>query len=566
MKVNFRGLILVFIICLTIIGCVENNDVETKSQTSFIPTVYETQSVEPIINKPEPASAEGPGLEIPLEPSKIRMGVPESIQELLGDSIELGEGFDVVDDLENASLVLSVMPAKSTEPIAFRWVFALVAPFPTVTDEITTTDLVRMWRGMAQEDFLPEYLLVSRATFHVFNQLWGSPHQERVRIVERSEMLDLAWEERKAWGILPFEEISPRWKVVRIDGVSPFDQDFDPLVYELSVNLGWKPTAVDSRAATFQVPLEAVVTNRDEEKFTSLILTGTTALVRHTALRMEEKGIAYPASDIQEWLVSADLTHISNEAPFYPECPPAIPLRGGRRFCSDPRYIELLKAVGADVIELTGNHLLDWGMDPFLYTLDLYVANNMHIYGGGRNLDEAIQPLIIEHHRNRIAFLGCNRAGPENIWAGENLPGTAPCDLNWMEEEIRRLRAKGYLPVVTFQHYEVEDFTPMNLTKQEFRRMSAAGAVIVSGSQAHFPHGFEFIDDGFMHFGLGNLFFDQMFYYHRRQFIDRHIFYNGKYLGVEILTTMLEDNARPRPMTVEERQDMLADYFLASGW
>ena len=35
----------------------------------------------------------------------------------------------------------------------------------------------------------------------------------------------------------------------------------------------------------------------------------------------------------------------------------------------------------------------------------------------------------------------------------------------------------------------------------------------------------------------------------RREFIDRHVFYDGKYLGVELLTALLEDYSRPSPMT-----------------
>ena len=95
--------------------------------------------------------------------------------------------------------------------------------------------------------------------------------------------------------------------------------------------------------------------------------------------------------------------------------------------------------------------------------------------------------------------------------------------------------------------------------------MAEAGAVVVSGSQAHFPHGFAFFGDHFVHYGLGNLFFDQMFTYNRREFLDRHSFYDGHYLGVELLTAQLEDFARPRPMTEEERIRMLTTYFEASG-
>ena len=101
--------------------------------------------------------------------------------------------------------------------------------------------------------------------------------------------------------------------------------------------------------------------------------------------------------------------------------------------------------------------------------------------------------------------------------------------------------------------------------------MADSGAVIVSGSQAHVPQIMEFRNGAFIHYGLGNLFFDQMDAVggsktKRREFIDRHVFYDGRYLGVELITTFLEDFSRPRYMTPEERQNFLEDYFKESGW
>ena len=43
-------------------------------------------------------------------------------------------------------------------------------------------------------------------------------------------------------------------------------------------------------------------------------------------------------------------------------------------------------------------------------------------------------------------------------------------------------------------------------------RVADAGATMVSGSQAHYPHIMEFRGESFIHYGLGNLFFDQMTY------------------------------------------------------
>jgi poly-gamma-glutamate synthesis protein (capsule biosynthesis protein) len=97
--------------------------------------------------------------------------------------------------------------------------------------------------------------------------------------------------------------------------------------------------------------------------------------------------------------------------------------------------------------------------------------------------------------------------------------------------------------------------------------LAEAGAVVVQGSQAHQPQGFDFDSGAFIDYGLGNLFFDQMQTLGTRQeFIDRHVFYDGRHLSVELLTAMLEEYARPRPMTLEERRALLTETFAASQW
>jgi len=119
-------------------------------------------------------------------------------------------------------------------------------------------------------------------------------------------------------------------------------------------------------------------------------------MVRHMALRMEEEGVLYPAAKIGSLLSSADVTHISNEVAFYSNCPPAKPLRGSLRFCTSPLYVQVLEAVGADVIELTGNHLLDWGAEAISETLKLYESEGFRVYGGGWTMESARQALKVE--------------------------------------------------------------------------------------------------------------------------------------------------------------------------
>ena len=137
-----------------------------------------------------------------------------------------------------------------------------------------------------------------------------------------------------------------------------------------------------------------------------------------------------------------------------------------------------------------------------------------------------------------------------------------------MQSEIQRLRASGYIPIATFQHFEYYTYAAQPNQRRDADLLTQAGAAIVSGSQAHHPQGFEISSDSFVHHGLGNLFFDQYNYSvgTEQAFIDRHVFYDGRHISTELLTILFVDYARARPMTADERAALLGAVFEASGW
>jgi poly-gamma-glutamate synthesis protein (capsule biosynthesis protein) len=441
------------------------------------------------------------------------------------------------------------------------WIYALVAPFPTVTDEVAYADLLSMWTGVPAGAMTGHSILVAESTLATFSSLWGDPDSDVVRVLPAEEILNSAWNE-SAWAIIPFEEIQPKWKVIAVDGQSPIRKNFDAEAYPLK--------------AYFSASRPLPQSNRDPSKMTTVMLTGVTAIVRATAATMEMKGVTYPGDLIGDWFREADVLHISNEVTFDKDCPP--PRAGYRNFilCSDPKYMDLLLDVGVDVVEVTGDHLRDRGNQALLETFDIYKKNNIPYYGGGINAAEARKPVLMEVNGNKIAFMGCNgKRVVKYPKATDTSPGPALCDFDDFGEQMDGLKAQGYQVIFTFQHEECYSAMPCFTHEGAFRRAADEGAVIVSGSQAHYPHIMEFYGNSFIHYGLGNLFFDQMTYIlpsgevideTRREFYDRHVFYDGKYLGVELLTAMLEDYSRPRPMTPSERTAFLAEYFHLSGW
>lgn len=436
-------------------------------------------------------------------------------------------------------------------PLA-EWIYVVAAPFVTVQDDVALPNLMISLPVLA----VAEVAAWDTAVF--------TPSDPRITyLADTDEMVERAWAERPSLVILPFDQLRPELKLLRLDGVSPLTADFDPATYPLTVlvNVAGEETAVTEFLAAWEGP----ATNWDPGKLTTVAMTGVTALTRATAYQMEISGILVPGTAVGPVLQSADIAHVSNEVSFTPDCPYPDPI-GGTTFCSREAYFELLTWLGIDVVELTGNHVNDWGTDALLYSLELYDGAGMAIFGGGADAAAAQQPAIFEHNGNRIAFVGCNPVGPAYAWAGEAKPGSRPCDESFTAQ-IAELAAAGYQVIATLQYNEFYHYAPTPQQEIDFAELVQAGATAVSGSQGHHAQGFAFVDGAFIHYGLGNLFFDQMDQLGTRQtFVDTYVFYDGRLLTVELWTGLIENYCCPREMTPAEREAALTAVFQGSGW
>jgi len=471
-------------------------------------------------------------------------------------------GMGITSDRQMASLVLDVSSNLDDSDLVAQWVYVLVAPFPTVPDGVAEADLMEIWAGNPElEPFEGVPLLVDHNTYGLFSTLWGAPLIEAVQAIPSDELLQTAWENQPSWAIIPFDQLDPRWKVLQIDDVSPIQKDFKFAIYPLTIGFVLSGDAMDIDP----------ISNYDPGKITDLMLTGVTAMVRGTALTMERKGINHPGEDIAPLTTQVDFMHVNNELPFTPDCPFPELYPEKLVFCSDVRYLALLEYIGTDFMEVSGDHFGDHGSEGTIFTLDLYDEVGLPYYGGGRDLEDGREPLLIEHNGNKIAILGCNAKGSDYYApADENTPGAVPCDFDWMEAEIIRLVGQGYKVIVTLQHIEYYSYEAQPDLVRDFGRMAEAGAVIVSGSQSHQAHGMAFTDGSFIHYGLGNLFFDQYLFCEEAAcdygFMDRHIIYDGQHISTELIPIRFIDMARPRPMTAEEKAWFLDWIFDASGW
>lgn len=444
-------------------------------------------------------------------------------------------------------------------PLA-HWIYVIAAPFATVADDISMEEVSAGWQTGSN---VLGNLILDQETLDTFSSIWGPPSPD-IHPVESNGLVDALWNGRPSWTIIPFDQLSPELKVLRLNGYSPLAREFDAASYPLNVVIG--VTGDAAGIAQLQSSWIGPRTNREPLKLTRVAMSGVTALGRATAYQMEIGGITTPGVIVAPVMQAADIAHVSHEVSFAPDCPYPNPI-GDPIFCARDSYLALIESIGTDVVELTGNHVNDWGAVNLEHTIDLYEAAGMQIFGGGRNLAQANEPALFEHHGNKVAFVGCNPVGPAFSWATDTSAGSRPCDYQAFYKQIQELREQGYLVLATLQYNEYYHYQATPQQKTDFKALVEAGATAVSGSQGHHVQAFDLYNGSFIHYGLGNLFFDQMDMLGTRQsFIDTYVIYDGRLISVELFTSLIEKYCCPRTMTESERAQLLQTVFQASGW
>ena len=497
---------------------------------------------------------------------------------LLSSACERSGTIEVINEPAPAdnNLVSRESTTTETHPITteeprpdFNLVMVPVVPFYTYSDEIIFDDIKKYWNGDTQSlnylsntNEIPE-LLLNEKFFEILKKVLGEPaYGIPIKLLEGEEFQNYSETSSNIWSIIPFEDLNTRWKVLNFPEISIFDKQLDIFKYPLTITLSFDEAKKIYPEITVETG-EGSLTNREIDYLTSVNMTGVTAMAvgRRIANRMDEKGVLYPAEKIVDTLKDADITHISNEIPFVEGC------QGEKKdyliFCSRPEYMELLKYVGTDVVELTGNHMNDYGHEAMLKSLAMYEKEGLPYFGGGKNLKDSYEPVTMDSNGNKIAFLGCNYWGPASDWATEDTPGSTPPNYEDLEAIIRDLKSQGYIVIFTFQYVETYSYKPTQQQIIDFRRMADAGADIVSGSQSHQPAGVEITDNSFINYGLGNLFFSQIMNNIAIQqgIIAEHIFYKEEHINTILITTMLDDYCQPRLTTAQERLDLLKSIF-----
>ncbi|PZP32129.1 MAG: poly-gamma-glutamate biosynthesis protein [Roseateles depolymerans] len=212
-----------------------------------------------------------------------------------------------------------------------------------------------------------------------------------------------------------------------------------------------------------------------------------------------------PFKPFAAWLDRADV-RVGNL-----EC---VVARGGRAdpakpfsFRAHPRVLPVL-ARHLDAVALANNHSGDYGPQAFGEMLGLLQRQGLAYFGGGHNLAQAHQPLIIERHGLRIALLGYNEFMPRAFEAD-----TARAGIAWSEDEqvwldIQQARRQADV-VIPVMHWGQEHEPLANARQRQLARlMIDAGADAVVGGHPHVTQDVEIYRGRPIIYSLGNFVFD----------------------------------------------------------
>lgn len=246
---------------------------------------------------------------------------------------------------------------------------------------------------------------------------------------------------------------------------------------------------------------------------------------------------------VWEYLRSVELAMVNLELPLTTVEQPAdkaITLR------ADPGIAPSLREAGIDVATVSNNHALDHGPAGLAETIDVLKSNGIAAVGGGADLEQALQPVLLSVSGLLVAVFGLASTLPPGYAAGLRRPGIAPIrvlsrfridgttldeqpgmspwvETEVVEEDIRRacekisaVRAEADLVVVQI-HWGVPNgwCAAFQGPLADYQRplghvLIEAGADLIVGHHSHTVHGVERYRQGLIAYSLGNFLFHSM--------------------------------------------------------
>jgi poly-gamma-glutamate capsule biosynthesis protein CapA/YwtB (metallophosphatase superfamily) len=184
---------------------------------------------------------------------------------------------------------------------------------------------------------------------------------------------------------------------------------------------------------------------------------------------------------------------------------------------AEPESVVALTSAGINLVSLANNHMMDYYEKGLMDTIELLDRNNIAHAGGGKNIDEARKPAIIEKNGLKIGLLAYTDmaelvfAGNPylSFAAGKEKSGVAPRKYEIVMEDVSKLRDQVDILAVSL-HWGIEESFKIAPEQVEFARsLIDNGVDLILGHHPHQFQGIEVYKGKPIIYSMGNILFDQ---------------------------------------------------------
>ena len=212
-------------------------------------------------------------------------------------------------------------------------------------------------------------------------------------------------------------------------------------------------------------------------------------------------------------IIDAELLLVLNDADYrifnleVPLSDDIMPIdKCGPNLIAPIKSVKGIKAIGANLLTLANNHIMDHGKEGFESTIKALKDNNMFYVGAGNTFEDAEKSFVFNCNKKNIGVYAC--AENEFTIVTDKFPGANPFDPLKSLSHIEQLKKECDYVIVLYhggkEHYR---YPSPNLQKV-CRRIVDMGADLVVCQHSHCIGCEEKYKDGTIVYGQGNFLFD----------------------------------------------------------
>lgn len=180
-------------------------------------------------------------------------------------------------------------------------------------------------------------------------------------------------------------------------------------------------------------------------------------------------------------------------------------------FRAEPKRMKLIEEMGTDIVSLANNHVYDYGAEALLDTAELLEKAGIAYVGGGRDIDEAKQPVYFIVNGVKVGYVAASRAEKTRYTpqAEKDEPGVL---LMYESEEFAGVienASKECDYLIAYVHWGTEDSDRFeDYQHEQAEELLRSGADIIIGSHPHVLQGIEYIDGKPVVYSMGDFWFN----------------------------------------------------------